>query len=93
MTGKELALLLAPLLGMVARDRLRALTVGAVGDIAIAYDEVSLDDWAKLAIIITEGDKTNTINMYDGAEHLILEPVGAENETDRRASGRDRVLS
>ena len=91
MTGKELALLLAPLLGMASRDNLRALTLGTVSDIAIPYDELSLDGWAKMAIIIVEGDKTNTINMCDGAEHFILEPVGAEDETDRRADGGDRV--
>ncbi len=94
MTGPELATLLAPILGMASRDNLRALKMGEVGDIAIRYDELSLDDWAKMSIIITEGDLTNTINMYDGAEHFILEPVGAEkDDPNRNPKGRDSVVA
>jgi len=91
MTGRELALLIAPLLGMASRESLRALSLGEVGDIALRYDELSLDAWAKMSIIIVEGDKTNTIKMYDGEEHFILEPVGAENDPKPRAKERDRV--
>lgn len=89
MTGKELALLIAPYLGVGARDRLRNLTLDAVGDIAIRYDEITPENWGSLVHIMVEGSNNGTINLYDGEEWFILEPVGAENETRQRPDRGD----
>jgi len=92
MTGKELALLIGPLLGMGVRDRLRALSTEMVADIAIRYDEVTPENWVKLVHIMVAGDANNTINLYDGEEYFILEPVGAKND-NRGTGGRDRIIA
>ncbi len=84
MTGRELAILIGPLLGPAARDRLRALVSGAVEDIALRYDEIL--DWKKMHAIIIAGDKSGTINFFDGEEHFLLEPVGATD--DRCGTGK-----
>ncbi len=69
MTGRELAAHLGPLLGIGARDRLRALVTGGVNDIALRYDECN-DVNAVLGLCTTYVDE---LQLYDGEESFIIE--------------------
>ena len=64
MTGKELALLLGPLVGAARRDDLRPLAQGKTDEVTVRYDEVK--DWTKFAAVL------RTVEHRDGQEFITL---------------------
>ncbi len=66
MTGKELALLLGPLVGAARRDDLRPLAQGKTEEVAVRYDEIK--NWVKFRDILhMEG-----VEYRDGQEFITL---------------------
>lgn len=66
MTGRELALLLGPLVGAARRDDLRPLAQGRTDEIAIRYDEVR--DWTRFAAVLC----MKGVEYRDGQEFILL---------------------
>ncbi len=72
MTGRELAVLLGPMIGIGARDRLRALATEAVNDIALRYDELRDCDGVMQLLL----DRVDDLQFIDGEEWFIIELEG-----------------
>jgi hypothetical protein len=68
MTGAELAKFLGPLVGIRARQDLRALAQGGIIEIALRFDEIK--DWEVLGDFLIE--RADEIQLYDGQEWFTL---------------------
>ena len=69
MTGRRLAVLLGPMVGIGARERLRLLAIGKVDDIALSYDELKNVD-AVMQLLI---DNVDTLQLFDGEEAFTIQ--------------------
>lgn len=66
MTGKELALLLGPLVGATRRDDLRPLAQGETEGVTVRYDEIK--NWVKFRDIL----RMPGVEYRDGQEFITL---------------------
>ncbi len=74
MTPRELARMIAPFLGIEARDRLAPLYKMQCTDIALRYEWVN--DWNKFGDILIQN--IDDIQLYDGQEWFTLDTVAMD---------------